>query len=184
MIRVRTTFTGRPGSPGYSNLYFGGDTAGEAQAAVTEVLDFWDGVSAYMTSGTTIVVGGDVDLVDPATGQTTGVFSVGDESTASSGAGAEAPALQGLVRWRTGDYVNGREIRGRLFVPWLSSEAYNSGVPSAAFLTQLFASADNLRVDASTAGGLMVYSQTHGQASLVTSVSTWNQFAVMRSRRD
>lgn len=184
MFRVRTVFTGRPGSPGYSTLYFAGDTPGEAQVAVTEITDFWDGVSQFMTTGTTITVEGDVEVVDPATGQVTGIFAVGSESTTSTGAAAIAPALQGLIRWRTGDFVAGREIRGRLFVPWLSSEANTAGLPSTAFTAQMQASADNLLADASAAGGLSIYSETHRQEALVSVATVWSEFAVMRSRRD
>ena len=184
MLRFTTIFTGRPGTPGYSTMYTGGDTSGEADIGGNYIGVFWDALKVYQASGLIITISGDVERVDPATGQIIELFTFEDNIVNSTGSGPIPPADQGLMRWRTGDFINGREVRGRTFIPYLSSSAETNGVPSSAFVAAAQDAADDLLVGLGAAGDMCVYSPTHGQFANVTSHSVWNQFAVLRSRRD
>lgn len=186
MLRVSTTWSGTfQGLPYFSTHYFGGSSELEATAARAAVTTFWQGVDDRVINNLTWTISGEVEVVDPATGQTIGVF--GGASVTGSGADtgdAMSPALQGLVRWRTGDFVGGREIRGRTFLPGPSENSSTEGVPIATYITGMETAAQNLIAGSSTAGGLVVYSPTKNQAAEVSSSSVWSQWAVMRSRRD
>jgi len=106
---------------------------------------------------------------------------------ASSGVGTDiaqclSPATQGLLQLRTGLITFGRLLRGRLFLPGPTEQANNDGKPDAAYIADYDAAAAALAGDANT--DLVVWSRTHGVKSVVTSALTWNQWAVLRSRRD
>jgi hypothetical protein len=185
MIRVRTVFSGVTGSPYYSNLYFAGSTDGEAQVAVTAVDAFWTGMSEWMCTPMAMLIEGSVPQIDPATGDILQVFSVGDETSAATSTSEAAPlASQILIQWRTGDYIAGRELRGRTFVPYIDIGAINDGVIASGARSSVLSDANTLLSAAAGAGGLVVWSRTHGQASAISNASVWNQLAVMRSRRD
>lgn len=176
--------TGWPGAPYFSTMYFGGNTSGEAPVAAAAVRAYWDGIKGFITSGGVIQVQSDVEQVDPATGFITAVYSTTSVAVNSTGNAPLPKATQGLVRWRTGDFVSGKEIRGRTFIPALANDAQLVGVPSTTFKTTLTTAGNTLLTSASAAGNLVVWSRKNGQASQVSSFSVWDQFAVLRSRRD
>lgn len=184
MIRVTSVTTGRPGAPGYSSFYFGGSTSGEAVAASVAVDAAWETIKGYMTSGSTITTGPLVEQVDPSTGNVVATFSVPTLTCTTTGNAPLPASTQGLLRYRTGQYVNGREIRGRTFIPWLANDAQLGGIPSAGFLTTLGGGFFNALTQGPATGGFVVYSPKNAQAAAVTAGSAWTQFAVLRSRRD
>lgn len=184
MLRVRWIGTGGPGTPYYGAFHFGGTTEGEALIAVSVVEDFWVELSAEINTALTITVQPEVDVVDPATGNVTGTFITPGGVVDCAGGGALPPSNQGLIRWRTGEFVAGREIRGKTFIPLVPQEYSNGGVPAVTYTTALQQAGNNLLSNGVGAGGLVVYSDTHNQAALVSAASPWNQFAVLRSRRD
>lgn len=185
MLRVTTVLTGAAGMPAYNNLYFGGLTAGEAQAAADAARAFWDDFAATLVGTFTANVESDVASVNPATGQTVEVFNTTTLPIAFTAAGDALPnATQGLIRLRTGDFVNGRELRGRIFIPRWPEAASAAGVPMAGSITLMDDAVNALIAAGSAAGDLAVYSTTHRQFSLVTSGNAWTEWAVLRSRRD
>lgn len=184
MLRVTTAITGGPGGSQWSTHYFGGSTSGEAVVAAQAVRNFWAELANVLRIGHTFNPVDDVDLVDPATGLITGVFPTTTAVVNGTAADTALPwATQGLIRWRTGDYVNGREIRGRTFIPGFTEAAQVSGSPDATTITKINGAGDILLAAASGAGDLVVYSPTHRVASEVTSRSAWSEWAVLRSRR-
>jgi len=186
MIRTTVTWVGTaPGLPFYSSHYFEGDTQGEADAAVAAVVEFWQALSTLTTSAIDAVVSPEVEVVDPASGQVTGVFQTAGGTAEMTASGEPLPwTTQGLVRWRTGVFVGGREIRGRTFLPG-PLEANNAvGVPASSYFTLANTAIAGFLTDAAAAGGLVVYSRTHGQAALVAAGNVWTQWATVRSRRD
>lgn len=185
MLRVTSVFTGMAGAPYYSTHYFGGDTSGEASAAVTAVDGLWDGLSSELSSQLDVAINTDVEVVDPVTGLTTGIFPTAGGGTAFTGSGDPLPpATQLLIRWRTGQYVSGREIRGRTFVPGFLEAASSSGRPDTAMVGNINTLAASFLTASAGAGALVVYSPTRGQAADVTAASVWTEWAVLRSRRD
>lgn len=183
MYRVRTVFTGVAGAPYYSNLYFAeeGGTAAQARGAVNAV---WANMLAQFRTGLVFTIEQDVPVVDEVTGD---VIRVDNGGAAYTGIGTSAndplpPATQLLMRLRTGAYVNGREIRGRCFIPGMTENNSDQGVPVVGIrstLDGLFAS-----LVGSTNAQLVVWAKTRATYAVVNSASAWNQWSVLRSRRD
>lgn len=186
MIRVTTIWGGTgQGLPYYSTHYFGGTTEGEADAAVAAVSEFWQACSTITDTGLAPVIQPEVEVVDVASGQVTGVFITEPDQPDMTASGDTLPwATQGLIRWRTGVFEAGREIRGRTFLPGMMEANNVLGVPASSWVTLANTAASTMLTESTGAGGLVVYSRTHGQDALVSVGSAWNQWASVRSRRD
>lgn len=184
MLRVSTVMTGVVGAPYFSQIYFGGTTVGQAAPAAAAVRGFWDSIKGLITAGLVMQVQPDVEAVDPVTGLITGVFSTSSVAVNSGGNAPLPKATQGLLRLRTGVYVSGKEIRGRIFIPALANDSQLGGVPSAALTAGAQSACTAMAVAGAAAGDLVVWSRKNGQHADVVSNSLWNQFAVLRSRRD
>ena len=185
MLRVNGVFTGKPGAPYYNQLHFGGSTSLEAVAAANAADDFWNHMANALDTQMTWSSGPEVELVDIATGQVTDSFAITPETVDFTGTGEVLPyATQGLLRLRTNTFINGRRVRGRIFIPGVT-EFMNTGGTVILATQTLFQDAGNLLLtSASGAGGLVVYSPTHREAAPVASCAPWDQWAVQRSRRD
>lgn len=179
MIRVRINWTGL--CQGFSVLHFDGD-ASQAQAAADAATDFILGTGIARVSAQLARVDPEVNIVDPSTGSTIGATTVTTtQYPGTLGTDALPQATAILFRWRTGSYVGGREVRGRTFMPGLGSENLAAnGELDAGQQADLQLAADELVA----ATGFLIYSPTRGGQSPVTSASVWNEFAVMRSRRE
>ena len=181
MYRIRTTFSGLQGAPYLSTFYFS-DGGGTAQQAATAAGNFWAAVDAKMSVAMTWVQDSEVAEVNVGTGAVEGVSSIVPMNGVGGVAGdALPPATQGLVRWRTGVFVAGREIRGRTFIPGCV-ESESNGLPAGSSTAVWNAAASALIADATSL--FVVWSKTHGVEQVVTAGGAWNQFAVLRSRRD
>ena len=127
----------------------------------------------------------EVARVDPVTGDVIGLFAVTGSSIGMDDVAQALPwATQGLVRTRTGDYVGGREIRGRTFVPGPTEVSSDAGVPIGAYTSSVQTAFENFGTAAGPAGGVGVYSPTNGSFHFGELYSVWDQWAVLRSRRD
>lgn len=181
LTRIATVITGVSGAPYYSNHYFLNDL-GAPQDAADAVAAFWGEAASIMVTDARIEVLPNAQVVDEVTGKPTGLVSTtGSIVTGSGGTAALSPALQLLVQWRTGIYQNGREVRGRTFIPALAS-IIGTEVPNATALTTAQTAADLLN-DLVTPE-MVVWSRTHGLSHAVESTGVWSQYAVLRSRRD
>lgn len=184
MLRTTAVMSGVQGTPYYQQFHWGGDTAGEAAAAADAHEAFYNQLVNFLTAGLSILVQSEVEQVDPATGQIVAVYPATTATAVCAGAGEMLPwATQGLIRLRTGQFANGREIRGRVFVPgWLESSS-TAGKPISAVLNAQNTAINAALTAGSAAGNLGVYSPTHRQFAQVTSTSSWSEWAVLRSRR-
>lgn len=183
MYRVRTVFTGVAGAPWYSNLYFDDQAPGGAEAAVQAVADFWQAIYIRISALIDWTVEGDVTVISPGTGEITGIFPVASITSGGGAAGELLPlSSQGLIRFSTGAYVGGREIRGRMFVPGLTEADSGQGVPTSDILTELNEAAEDLVNDPDSQ--LVVYSRKNFIQSPVVSAGAAPYWAVLRSRRD
>jgi hypothetical protein len=184
MIRVRLNWTGP--AAGFSILHFDGSVAtpGLAQDAADAAALWWDDINALFASAQAMRVDPEVLEVNVTTGQTIGVTTVTSTALAGTGGAAQVPqASMVLVQWRTGNFVGGREIRGRTFVPGLILNALSAaGEVSSATLAIMNAASQTLADTPSPSFG--VYSPTNSAFATVGSVSTWSELAVMRSRRE
>ena len=177
--RVSTVIDGFSGSPYFSQMYFDAAT-GSPQTKVTGVKAFWNGVAPYLMSASRGTVSGEVDTIDPTTGQIVAQTTVLDE--AFDGLMVDEPlphATQALLRFTTGVWVNGRQLRGKCFIPALTENSSEGGRPVPAVRTAIASAAGEL-----TDVNLVVYSRTHRVWQPVSGISVWELFAVLRSRRD
>lgn len=183
MYRIRTLITGVAGSPWYTNLYFDQAT-GTPQQAVDAVQAFWSGNATTLAAPATWVVDGIVPVIDSATGDTISTFAVTQKTgTFSNSAGRAPSSLQGLARFRTGAYIGGREVRGRFFIPGFTIGAIGPG--GSVSTAQVAQQNSLLATLVGTANAdLVVWSKTNGQFFPVSAATLWDQFAVLRSRRD
>lgn len=184
MYRVNTVFSGPlVAGGGISRFYFdeAGGTPAQAHAAA---VNFWNAVDEVMSTQVAFTVEAEVELVDASTGAITGIESTDPYSASGTGSGDPLPpATQGLVRWRTGAFVNGREVRGRTFLPgMLESLNDSAGRPNSGALTVINNAAGNLIGDADSE--LVIFSRTRALQATVVSGQAWSQWAQLRSRRD
>jgi len=203
--RVTTIITGPTVNGGgiqTFNFELGVGTPAQLCAAVNA---FWGYNAAAFYTGTAFAVQSEVEHFNDANGQLVAV-STGTASTVNGTGAAEAlsPATQGLIRWRTGVVEDGREIRGRTFLPAMVAANNDDGHVVAGILTVFNTMANNLIIDANSS--LVVWrrprparpqvgspgdpwylpaqSQRDGSSAVVTTGTGWNQWAVLRSRRD
>jgi hypothetical protein len=180
--RVRTIFTGMQGMPGVTTMYFDPAEGLNPQDLVDRVAEFWTSLLNSLADGLLIDVEPIVDSVNSATGQVTSSTGVTAPDTVVCNDSTDPlpPATQCLVQLRTGVYFTGRELRGRYFVPGICEDASDTGVPSSALISLVGGAAQSLADDADQ----IVYSPTKNQFADVSTTTVWNQFAVLRSRRD
>lgn len=182
-LRVRSVHTGVAGSPYYSAFYFSGTGAAQGAIAHERVHGFWTALGGVITTAMTTTTQGDVEEIDEATGQVIAVYPVTPSGRVGGATGDLLPfATQGLIQLRTGTFINGRELRGRIFIPGAVEGAQTTGQPAGAYRTTLQTAADGLV--GTTGPQLLIYSRTHRTSSTVKAATAWTQWAVLRSRRD
>lgn len=186
MLRTTTQWDGIPGSPYFTVLHFEGTDAAEASAVHALTVELWDAMANYRTSIMTGQVLPEVEVVDVATGNVTATFAEPTAPVAAGTSGARQPyVVQGLVQARTGVYDAGREIRGRTFLPGTIDASDTDGVPSSAYITAISAIWSTFLTDGTTAGvPPVIWSPTKGLSAPVAFYTVWNQWAILRSRRD
>lgn len=181
MIRVRINWTGP--AAGFSVLHFGDDlsTSGAAQAAADAVTSFILEFDQTLSTQMTAQVDPEVLQVNIATGQTEGVETVTSSPITGGTADAMLPqATQALLRWRSGQFVAGREIRGRTFVPgFTEASGTTNGEVDTTVIALLNTAAGNLISNTN----IGIWSPTRGVFASAQSASTWGEWAVLRGRR-
>lgn len=182
--RVEAEWTGLSGSPFLSVWNFRNEP-GAADDYAEAVNDFLGVLSHLVHESLSVRVEPVQTIFDDTTGQPTGTETASQAYTPPmTGSGSmKSAATQGLLQLRTGVYAAGREIRGRLFIP-APTEGGGDATPSPAYMADL-TTAGNALVGAMTpTTAWVVYSRSRGQSADITSTSAWNQYAVLRSRRD
>jgi hypothetical protein len=179
--RINVLYTGFAGLPGTNTLY-AHENGISAADQVAAVLAFYTGLASAFRSGLHIAVDSVVEIVDSTNGQTTGLDDTGAGGTVTgSNSGALLPpSTQLLVRWRTGVFFSGRELRGRTFLPYFTENDNSSGAPSSGLVASVQTAAQTMADDAN----LAVFSPTKFQWADVSAAQVWNEWAVLRSRRD
>jgi hypothetical protein len=184
MFRVRTQISGGQGGPYLSTFYFDEiDGGATPQSVITATAAFWTSLRNVIDNSLTMRVEDEVALVNDGSGQVTGIVGATGATVTGDDAADPAPwATQGLIRWRTGLFANGREIRGRTFIPGVTEARSNGGVPDSSYLSNLTSAVNGLL--GTTNAALMTWSRKNGDSAPVLSGSGWSQFAILRSRRD
>lgn len=182
LTKVRTVMTGVAGSPYYSNFYFA-DADDDAADCVAKVRAFWVALNEQLRVGATVTFDPEVMRIDSETGDVVGTGAYTAAAVPmNSVAFALPPATQALVRLRTNTFNGGRRIQGRIYVPNLTTDWNTGGQVNSGKAATLTTAATAL----ATGSGpqLVIYSRTYGTFGPVSTASVWNQFSVLRSRRD
>jgi hypothetical protein len=184
MIRIRAVWTGVSGSPWYSNFYFAGSGSTDAQAAADAVYALFFGLRNALANDIVISIDPFAPTIDPATGDITGGFTV-DPGDAIGGAATDdmlPTQTQALVTLRTGQYVGGREIRGKWFLGGLTEvNNVQTGLVSSSLISAV---TDLWETLLATGPDLLVWSRKNGVTAPVQSATMTGVWSVLRSRRD
>lgn len=194
MLRVRATLVYGTGGPGLFTSWWNPGTTGgvtaDATDAVARVRAFFASAQAQYPTSTTITVQTDVALIESSTGVLVGSLSGAAVGTVVGTGGGTLGALanMALIRHRTNVVTNGRLIRGRWYMGPLAPGAVSStGGLATGTITAFDTAAATLLAAGPTTTNLTIWHRPGagvGLTSPVISSSTWNQVAVMRSRRD
>lgn len=182
MLRVETVLTGPQGSPYLNTMHFDApDSQLGADDAAGAAALFWSDVDALMGASCAWQVGPVVEVVNPVNGQTTGLWNVTVQAGAGSASDPVPFASQVTVQLRTGVFVAGREIRGRIFIPCLTETNLVGGRVASAAVTSINVAAATLIGDSAALG---IWSRVNGTITNVSSASANPNLSVLRSRRD
>lgn len=181
LFQVRPVFTGGQGMPGTNTLY--GSEGDVAVADMRSELETFYGVWAdsFMANDVTVTIPDNGDVIDSNTGDLIGVWTDGDPIAITGTVASDrlAFATQLLVQLFTSDIVAGRRLHGRIFLPGVTRDGAGDGVPASTTVTTMSAAAETCFAD-----DFAVYSPTHHTWATVQSARVWDQYAVLRSRRD
>lgn len=182
LSRIQVIWSGTPVVGGGLSTFYMLNSVGTVAQQVAAVATFLDNSESSRSTSLSWATSADVAVIDDATGNLVSMESVTPETGVGTGTGDLAPyATQGLLRLYTTTVVGGRLLRGRLFLPGVT-EGANTGIPSAGYISNYNTVAAALISDANTAWA--VWSRTHGTSQAVSTATTWNRWAVLRSRRD
>lgn len=181
--QVQTVFSGRQGAPWLNTMHFLESVVSTASAAVSAVGTFWGIIDSDMNSSITWTTVADVLELDILTGQPLSLVNT-TPATGSGGSSNEMlpPAVQGCLRTKTGVFIAGRQVQGKVFIPGINEARSNNGVPDSAEISTVNTAAAGLI--SGTSNGWCVFSRKHHQADGIGSASMWDQWAILKSRRD
>lgn len=122
-------------SPALVTTYWdaaGGTPAALATEAVARVRAFWNSLAGSVISGSTWTPNLIVDEIEDTTGELVNQWAASAPAAVTfSGTGESLPLFtQGLIRFGTGSFINGRRLQGRMFVPGFR-EIDSTGNPPA-----------------------------------------------------
>lgn len=181
-------------SPGFTSMWWVPGTVGGSTADATDILArfraCWDSVKANIHTSVSINFDPICIAVEATTGVLTGAFAGTDPSTVAGTGATDALPLQtqALIRLRTNTVINGRRVRGRLFVPG-QLEANNSGagVLSSSLITALAGGFASILAAGGTASAPCIWHRPSplqvGASPAVASVECAPTWSVLRSRR-
>jgi len=187
VLRVRTTWTGSGAvGGGLTTSYFFPATADAttAQACVDAIRDWWTSLNPGISNANAWVVQGIVAVWSAAAQEVTSEIAVASRSGTGSSTGSMLPpATQGLITWRTTQFVNGRRVQGHWFIPGPTEEESSSvGAPMSAYTSRISTAAAVLTGLTSLSMGINSRRNLQFVSPVTGSVGT--KFAVLRSRRD
>jgi hypothetical protein len=185
MLRVRATWTGKQGTPYLSTFYFNTastETQTDANNANAAVGSFLTSLNSSLLLGLNWVTDSNVTVMS-LSGTQTGGFGVSPVAGGGTLSGDALPwSTQLLVRYTTGIYIGGRQIKGHLFLPGWSETQNTDGAPVSTLKTTVQNAANTLVGVSSPRWA--VWSKKTASISSITGASVSSQWAVLRSRRD
>lgn len=176
--KVVTTWSGFPGSPGYTTMYFDGGATPPLAALKT----FWATFVNVVPPAVTLNIASSGVGLNLGTGKPDGFWS-GTAQTATTGTATGTWAAPcGLeIEWRTGQFSNGREFRAKSFIVPIVSPAYDTdGTIQGGIVNQVNAAAAALIAATPKLG---CWSKTKHTFASATSARCLDKAVVLRSRR-
>lgn len=199
ILRVKTTWTGFQGAPGFTNLHFvalGGNpqTAEHAQQATNDCLPFWNEVAGLLNNQVKLTIDSQVEVIESTTGDLVAVHPTtphpvitGLDGSTSGFSGASGAC----ITWNTGQVRGDRRFRGRTYVVPLAAAAYsNDGTLSPGAMSGLNAAASHLSSGFSGTIPFIVWGRPtavgveDGFVATVQGHTIKDKAAVLTSRRD
>lgn len=187
LYRLRVTWSGLAGSPGYTTFY------SLAIPPVAAVSTFFDALKTFHPSGQSWAIPNFGDVIDSTDGSLKSSWSGGSSSTVTSAtAGTYAAPAGYMVQFPTTTIVDHHRLKGRIYmVPCLTALYEANGTIANGLIGSINTAAAAL-VSAYSAqlvvwhrpkvvGGSVVRSGSHG---IVTGSSCPDKVVVLRSRRD
>jgi len=180
--RVRTVLSSSYSGDDLTTFYFE-STGFSSTSAGNAVEAFWTDMQPAYSTHTTAVIEPDIYEIDVTSGS---ILSVAPYGGGFSQAGSDSSDVlpldaQGLITWTTGEWVSGRALKGRTFLPYATTGANDAGKPSATYQGHLATAAGSLM---SSAGShFVIWSRTHHVIYPVTDGIPWNQWASLGKRR-
>jgi hypothetical protein len=188
--RIRVTWTGFPGAPGYSTLY-----CLDANLHTGPLRAFFDAIKTNLPNNVTITVATAGDKISDVDGAVTGawtastltpVVGLGSSTQYSGASGA-------VVLWRTSTVVDGRRPIGKTYLVPLATAAYDNGSLATSVKDAIATAANNMIVAAGASPMIWhrpLYNNAtppvrirDGSSLQVTTATVPDLCAVMRSRR-
>lgn len=188
LYRLRTDWTIPSGRAAQTVIHFESD--GIVIAFPSTWRSYLAGHRDTLASGIVAQVSSSIEEIDEATGaiqqEIVGpALDPVNGNGAGSGSGPVADSTQLLLRWRTSDFVGGRRVQGRSFIPGLNRILMTGGNVNSATVAAWQSDMSDLWT---AADRLVVYSRPvpgrAGSAHQVSSGSVWPELAVQRRRRN
>nr|CRY97288.1 hypothetical protein [uncultured prokaryote] len=192
ILRIRTVFTGLPGLPGVSDIYFRDTISTDAADCHAAVSLMWSELAPIAQIELVVDVEGTIASINEETGNLIEYHSVTPTQYDGSQAGTtQLPyANQAVLKFKTTGLVHNRLVQGRIFLPGLTEGSSDAGVPTSAFVTSAQAAMENLDTPTSQQvvwsrpfAGTVENPARDGSAYSVTSRGVMSQWGVLRSRR-
>jgi hypothetical protein len=190
-ILVDWSATGGPAT----SVFFFTTAVGTAGAQRQRIDDIMEAVAPHLTTTTTWSVQQSGAELNEFTGQTVGAWG---DATVVGGAGgltgqSVADATQVLLQWRTGQFRDGHEVRGRTYVPGLGINRLLNGEISPTNLATM-RTAVGTAASAAAIDGMIIWHRPiidpetgavtrQGSTSPLLSGTVWDELAVLRRRR-
>jgi hypothetical protein len=176
--QVRVQWTSTVGIDGVSTFY----CTGTISTFLADIRVFFEAIKGKIADEVTIVYPSTGNNVDSVSGQVTSTWAVTAPAvTVCTGPGNYSRAAGAVINWRTGQFVNGRELRGKTFlVPIVSGSMDSSGNLDPLTVIALRAAGQGLKNSTAT---MVIYSKTAHTNGAVTDATVPNMTAVLRSRR-
>ena len=182
LYRVRSIWSGFPGGPGVTTMFFL-----DMATAIDAVHTFWSALAPKLPEDVHIQVQNFGDVISDETGELTDSWTADTVAVVTGGNTDKYAAPVGAcVNWHTDTVVAGHRLRGRTFlVPLGASVFQTDGSLGAGDLAAIQGYADSLV--ASESSSFVVWHRgtgTDGSFGLITAAQVPDKAVVLRSRRD
>ena len=120
--RFQVGWEGFIGAPGVSTFW-----VLDGSAATPHIVNFYNGLGAFVPPDVTWTFPTDGDEIDVASGHVTGVWTgPGNGPLHPDGGPVYSAPVGGLVRWLTASFAGGRRLAGRTFIVPMSSTSFGN----------------------------------------------------------